>query len=113
AREASRPCPRLHPQAQRCLGDHRRRDRRLVHRQWPRRVPSSSRRGGPDMNARIPVGMDNPHYAYSPIDRRPKLVWPDGRRIAFWVTLHLEYWELDPPDGTHRDPRFVGEYGTY
>ena len=65
------------------------------------------------MSARIPVGMDNPHYVYSPIDRRPTLAWPDGKRIAFWVMLHLEYWELDPPENAHRDPRFVGEYGTY
>jgi len=61
----------------------------------------------------IPAGMDNPHYAYSPIDRRPPLDWPERKRIAVWVMLHIEHWELDPPKTAHRDPRFVGEYGTY
>jgi allantoinase len=65
------------------------------------------------MSERIPAGMDNPHYAYSPIGRRPKLAWPEGKTIAFWVLLHLEHWELDPPKDTHRDPRFVGEYGSF
>jgi peptidoglycan/xylan/chitin deacetylase (PgdA/CDA1 family) len=57
--------------------------------------------------------MDNPYYTFSPIDRRPPLAWPQGNRIAFWVMLAIEYWELKAPPGSHRDPRFVGEYGTY
>jgi peptidoglycan/xylan/chitin deacetylase (PgdA/CDA1 family) len=57
--------------------------------------------------------MDNPYYPFSPIDRRPALAWPDGNRIAFWVLLAVEYWELQSPAGSHKDPRFVGEYGTY
>lgn len=65
------------------------------------------------MSARIPAGMDHAHYRYSPIDRRPRLDWPEGRKIAFWVMLHLEYWELDPPESAHRDPRYVGEFGSY
>jgi len=61
----------------------------------------------------LPPGMDNPHYEFSPFHKRPKLVWPGQARIAFFVTLHLEYWELLPPADAHRDPRFVGEYGTF
>src|SRR5262249_31606487 len=44
---------------------------------------------------------------------RPKLTWPNGARLAFWVLLHLEYWELDPPEDTVRDPRFGGEFGSF
>jgi peptidoglycan/xylan/chitin deacetylase (PgdA/CDA1 family) len=65
------------------------------------------------MSARIPPGMDNPYYPFSPIDRRPTLHWPKGRRIAFWLLLTIEHWELQAPPGSHKDPRFVGEYGTY
>ncbi len=57
--------------------------------------------------------MDNPYYAFAPIDRRPPLAWPQGHRIAFWVMLAIEYWELKAPPGSHKDPRFVGEYGSY
>ena len=57
--------------------------------------------------------MDNPYYTFSPIDRRPPLAWPQGHRIALWVMLAIEYWELKAPPGSHRDPRFVGEYGSY
>ncbi|MBX3503739.1 MAG: polysaccharide deacetylase family protein [Alphaproteobacteria bacterium] len=61
----------------------------------------------------IPAGMDNPHYDYSPIDRRKPIRWPKGKRIACWVMLHLEHWELTPPKEAKRDPRYVGEFGTY
>jgi hypothetical protein len=29
------------------------------------------------------------------------------------VVLYLEYWDFDPPAGSLRDPRFVGEYGSF
>jgi peptidoglycan/xylan/chitin deacetylase (PgdA/CDA1 family) len=61
----------------------------------------------------LQAGMDNPHYDYAPLRDRPKLVWPDKARIAYYVTLHLEYWPLEAPENSHRDPRFVGEYGTF
>jgi allantoinase len=57
--------------------------------------------------------MDHSHYAYSPIASRAPLAWPDGGRIAFWVMLHVEHWELQPPAGAHRDPRFLGDYGSF
>ena len=40
----------------------------------------------------------------------------DGKRnarVAFYVVLHLEYYELLPPDGIVKDSRFTGEFGTY
>jgi len=34
-------------------------------------------------------------YPYSPIIDRPKLTWPDGARIAFWVVPNIEFFGLD------------------
>jgi peptidoglycan/xylan/chitin deacetylase (PgdA/CDA1 family) len=58
-------------------------------------------------------GMDHELYRYSALPTRPRLEWPGGARVAFWVLLHLEYWELEPPADAYRDPRFQGEYGFY
>ncbi|MBW4577949.1 MAG: polysaccharide deacetylase family protein [Tildeniella nuda ZEHNDER 1965/U140] len=49
--------------------------------------------------------MDNTLYSYSPIVNRPKLIWSDGARIAFYVGLNIEHYEVDKPsfnifDGT-------------
>ena len=57
--------------------------------------------------------MDNPWYDYSPYPLRPKLTWPRNARVASFVLLHLEYWELIPDEGSHRDPRLAGEFGSY
>ncbi len=58
-------------------------------------------------------GMDHDLYLYSALPERPKLAWPNGERLAFFVLLHLEYWELEPPEGVHTDPRFKGPRGDY
>jgi allantoinase len=58
-------------------------------------------------------GMDHQHYAFSPLQRRPRLTWPGGAALAVFVTVHLEHWELQPPAEAHRDPRHVGEYGSF
>lgn len=58
-------------------------------------------------------GMDHTLYPYSAIDRRPKLVWPNDARLAVTVLLHLEYWELEPPEDALRDPRFQGAFPTF
>lgn len=41
--------------------------------------------------------MDNQLYDYSPITARPRLSWPDGKRLAFWVGLNIEHYEVDKP----------------
>ena len=41
--------------------------------------------------------MDNQLYAYSPIVGRPKLSWPNGARIAFYVGLNIEHFQVDKP----------------
>jgi allantoinase len=61
----------------------------------------------------LPAGMDNPWYDFVPYPKRPKLAWPRNARVAFYVVLHLEYYELLPPDGIVKDSRFTGEFGTY
>ena len=58
-------------------------------------------------------GMDNPWYDYVPFPKRPKLTWPRNARVASFVLLHLEYWELIPDEGGHRDLRLSGEFGSY
>ena len=61
----------------------------------------------------LPAGMDNPWYDYSPFPLRPKLAWPRNARVASFVLLHLEYWELLPDETSYKDPRYVGEYGSF
>ncbi len=58
-------------------------------------------------------GMDHDLYAFSAMPDRPALHWPEGAQLAMTVLLHLEYWELEPPEGSLRDNRFTGEYGFY
>lgn len=37
------------------------------------------------------------HYEYAPYFGRPKIVWPGGARLAFWVAPNIEFYELAPP----------------
>ncbi len=41
-------------------------------------------------------------YDYAPYEGRPKLSWPNGARLAFWVAPNIEFYELDPPANPHR-----------
>jgi allantoinase len=41
--------------------------------------------------------MDNALYAYSPIVERPPLPWPGDARVAFYVGLNIEHYEVDKP----------------
>ena len=41
--------------------------------------------------------MDNKLYEYSPITERAKLTWPDGARVAFYVGVNIEHFEVDKP----------------
>jgi len=36
-------------------------------------------------------------YDYWPYVGRPKIEWPGGARVAFWVAPNVEFYELDPP----------------
>lgn len=41
-------------------------------------------------------------YDYYPYRDRPRIQWPGGARIAFWVAPNIEFYELDPPANPHR-----------
>jgi len=41
-------------------------------------------------------------YDYWPYHDRPKIRWPGGARLAFWVAPNIEFYELDPPANPQR-----------
>ena len=41
--------------------------------------------------------MENELYSYSPIVDRPRISWPNGARVAFYVGLNIEHFHLDKP----------------
>ena len=45
---------------------------------------------------------DPGHYDYWPYIDRPKLTWPHGKKIAFWVAPNIENYEFEPPLNPHR-----------
>jgi peptidoglycan/xylan/chitin deacetylase (PgdA/CDA1 family) len=61
----------------------------------------------------LPPGMDHRHYAWSPLPLRGGRRWPQGGWMAAYAVLFLEHWELLPPPGALRDPRLVGEFGSF
>lgn len=56
-------------------------------------------------------GMDHGWYRYEPLPSRPPLPLPGGARLALWVVLHLEHWELAAPEGAHTAPGVHGHWG--
>jgi allantoinase len=50
------------------------------------------------------VKSDPGLYDYSPYVGRPKIEWPGGARVAFWVAPNIEYYELNPPTNPSRTP---------
>jgi len=59
------------------------------------------------------AGYDHGHFPYSPLNARKPVAWPGGAKIAWCVYLYLEYLEIDPPEGSVRDPRYGGALGSY
>ena len=43
-------------------------------------------------------------YDYWPYVDRPKLTWPGGARVAFWVAPNIEFYEFNPPANPYRKP---------
>ncbi len=41
-------------------------------------------------------------YDYWPYAGRPKLVWPGGKKLAFWIAPNIEYYEYAPPANPKR-----------
>jgi allantoinase len=58
-------------------------------------------------------GMDQPHHAYRTLTQAPRFEWPDAARVAFTVTVVLDYWEVNPPREASRDPRVVSPLGNF
>jgi len=67
----------------------------------------------PPVNEARAPGMDHAHYPFRALPEAPRFIWPGGARIAFTVTLMLDYWELDPPKEANRDPRIVSPLGAF
>ena len=55
--------------------------------------------------------MDHPHYRYSALPGRTEALLAPG--LHTFVVLQLEHWDFDAPQGSVRDPRFVGEFGSF
>ena len=47
---------------------------------------------------------DPGYYDYWPYHQRPKIVWPNGAKLAFWVAPNIEFYELEPPANPYRSP---------
>ncbi len=47
---------------------------------------------------------DTGYYDHWPYRARPKISWPNGARLAFWVAPNIEFYELDPPKNPSRTP---------
>jgi allantoinase len=54
-------------------------------------------------------------FDYWPYENRPKIEWPNGARVAFWVAPNIEFYELDPAINPHRKawPRPVPDINGY
>ena len=36
-------------------------------------------------------------FAYTPINRRPKVIWPQNNHIALWIVPNIETFPLNEP----------------
>ncbi len=43
-------------------------------------------------------------YDYWPYAGRPKIKWPGGKKLAFWIAPNIEYYEFAPPPNPKRQP---------
>lgn len=48
--------------------------------------------------------VDTGQYRYAPMRGRPKLSWPGGARLAFWIAPNIEHYEWLPPINPIRHP---------
>lgn len=49
-------------------------------------------------------GMDHGLYPWSNLFERKAVTWPDGKKVALWVVVDLEYFPLTPNDKPFRAP---------
>lgn len=48
-------------------------------------------------------------YRFNPWRNRPRIEWPGGKSVAFWVAPNVEFYELAPPRGPARASWFRPE----
>ena len=41
-------------------------------------------------------GMDHDRYEWSMLTDRPKVVWPNGKKLALWVNVSVQHFPLNP-----------------
>jgi allantoinase len=65
--------------------------------------------------------MENPHFEYSPLIRRPRFHLPNGARVAVWVAVNVEHFDIEstsfgPGPGAKHPPDIrnysMRDYGT-
>lgn len=49
-------------------------------------------------------GYDHDLYAWSALKDRPAIAWPDGRSVAVWFCVSLEWFPITPADAPFRAP---------
>ncbi len=49
-------------------------------------------------------GMDHGLYPYSNLFTRPPIAWPDGKSVAIWPVISLEWFPITPSDTPFRAP---------
>ena len=42
-------------------------------------------------------GLDHEWFPHEPTHKRPAVTWPQGKRIALWITVPVEHFPLDAP----------------
>jgi allantoinase len=51
------------------------------------------------------------HHSNTTIVKRPRVSWPEGKPVAFAVVVSVEYYELQPPEGSFLPPNLPGGFG--
>lgn len=49
-------------------------------------------------------GMDHDQYRWSNLAGRPPIHWPNGKRVAVWIVVDLEWFPITPEDKPFRAP---------
>ena len=81
--------------------------------QWDERLARERIHAGrSEKPARTDGTMDHRHYHYSALPQRPA-ARPGAQALSACVVLFLEHWDAEPPADAVRDPRFVGEFGSF
>jgi peptidoglycan/xylan/chitin deacetylase (PgdA/CDA1 family) len=42
-------------------------------------------------------GLDHDWFTHEPTHKRAPIMWPDGKRVALWITVPVEFFPLDAP----------------